>query len=127
MVFDSVKFHGTNKFPASKYSVIGNYSTQKAAPVLDDRIQQNLVWKHLGTAPWGFNQWNLTRRIQDGTSTFRIFAEYDSPRHKVFKWDYPWYYRSLSNSLICFLFVSQLTVLSTNSLTFNKIKDCLNV
>ena len=43
MVFDSVKFHGTNKFPASKYSVIGNYSTQKAAPVLDDRIQQNLV------------------------------------------------------------------------------------
>ena len=25
--FDSVKFHGTNKFPASKYTIIGNYST----------------------------------------------------------------------------------------------------
>ena len=29
MAFDSVKFHGTNKFPAIKYSIAGNYSTQK--------------------------------------------------------------------------------------------------
>ena len=31
MAFDSVKFHGTNKFPAAKYSIVGNYSTQKNA------------------------------------------------------------------------------------------------
>ena len=37
MTFDSVKFHGTNKFPAVKYSIVGNYSTKKA-PLRDDRI-----------------------------------------------------------------------------------------
>ena len=37
MAFDSVKFHGTNKFPAIKQSIVGNYSTQRA-PLRDDRI-----------------------------------------------------------------------------------------
>ena len=42
MAFDSAKFQGTNKFPAAKYSIVGNYSTQKA-PLQDDRIQLVLV------------------------------------------------------------------------------------
>ena len=29
MKFHSVKFHGTNKFPAAKYSIVGNCSTKK--------------------------------------------------------------------------------------------------
>ena len=37
MAFASVKFHGTNKFPAVKYSIVGNYSTQKVL-LQDDRI-----------------------------------------------------------------------------------------
>ena len=48
MAFDSVKFHGTNKFPTAKYSIVGNYSTQKT-PQWDDRIQPILVRKYLGT------------------------------------------------------------------------------
>ena len=32
-----VKFHGTNKFPAVKYSIVGNYSSQKAQ-LQDNRI-----------------------------------------------------------------------------------------
>ena len=39
MAFDSVKFHGTNKFPVV---IIGKYSAQKV-PLLDDRIQPILV------------------------------------------------------------------------------------
>ena len=42
MAFDSVKFQGTNKFPATKYSIVGNNYTQKA-PLRDDRIQPTLV------------------------------------------------------------------------------------
>ena len=38
MTFDSVKFHGTNKYPAAKYTIVGNYSTQKV-PLRDNRIQ----------------------------------------------------------------------------------------
>ena len=29
MAFDSVKFRGTNKFPAAKFSVVGKYSNKK--------------------------------------------------------------------------------------------------
>ena len=42
MAFDSVKFHGANKFPAAKWSIVGNYSAQKA-PLWEDRIQPILV------------------------------------------------------------------------------------
>ena len=38
MVFDSVKFRGTNKFLAPKYSIFGSYSTQEAS-LRDDIIQ----------------------------------------------------------------------------------------
>ena len=31
MTFDSIKFHGTNKFLAAKYSIVGNYSAQKVS------------------------------------------------------------------------------------------------
>ena len=37
MAFHSVKFHGSNKFPAIEYSIVGNYSTQKT-PLRGDRI-----------------------------------------------------------------------------------------
>ena len=42
MAFFSVKCHGTNKFPAAKYPIVGNCSTQKA-PLLDDTMQPILV------------------------------------------------------------------------------------
>ena len=42
MAFDSVKFHGTNKFPAAKYSIVGYYSTQKVS-LRDNKIQPILV------------------------------------------------------------------------------------
>ena len=42
MSFDSVKFHGTNKFPAAKFSTVGKHSKQKVS-FLDDRIQPTLV------------------------------------------------------------------------------------
>ena len=29
MAFDSVKFYGTNRFPAVKYSIVGNCSSKK--------------------------------------------------------------------------------------------------
>ena len=35
-------FHGTNKFPAAKYSIVGNYFTQKA-PLREDRIQMKII------------------------------------------------------------------------------------
>ena len=41
MAFDSVKFHGTNKFPAAKYSIVGNYSTQKRR---NGMIEYNQSW-----------------------------------------------------------------------------------
>ena len=37
MAFKSFKFHETNKFPAVKYTIVGNYSPQKAS-LRDDRI-----------------------------------------------------------------------------------------
>ena len=40
MAFDSAIFHGTNKFPAAKYSAVDNYSKQKAS-LRDDRINQS--------------------------------------------------------------------------------------
>ena len=48
MAFDLVKFHGTNRFPAVKCSIAGNYSTQNSV-LQNNRIQPNLVWKYLGT------------------------------------------------------------------------------
>ena len=47
MTFDSVKFHETNKFPAAKYSIVGNYYTQKA-PLRDNRIQPSPGLKIFG-------------------------------------------------------------------------------
>ena len=108
MAFDSAIFHGTNKFPAAKYSTVGNYSKQKAS-LRDDRINQS----------WFENIWVQRyevlineiwqKRIQNGTSNFRIFVEIFPGIEKMefFNWDCLSYYRSLSNSLICFLFVSQ--------------------
>ena len=65
MVFDSVKFRGTNKFPAPKYSIFGNYSTQEAS-LRDDIIQALQFWKYLGATLWGFNQWNLAKKFKMG-------------------------------------------------------------
>ena len=42
MTIDSTKFHGTNKFLAAKYSIVGNYSAQKVS-LQEDRIQPVLV------------------------------------------------------------------------------------
>ena len=42
MVFDSVKFNGTNTFSAAKYPIVGNCSTEKP-PLRDDRIEPILV------------------------------------------------------------------------------------
>ena len=42
MAFDSVKSQGTNKFPAAKYSLAGNYPTQKA-PLRNGKLQPTLV------------------------------------------------------------------------------------
>ena len=42
MTIDSIKFHGTNKFLAAKYSIVGNYSAQKVS-IQEDRIQPVLV------------------------------------------------------------------------------------
>ena len=109
MSFDSVKFHGKNKFPGAKFSIVGKLSKQKA-PFMNDRIQPILVWKYLDKTPWGFNKCNLTKRIQDDTSDVQIFAEHDSPRHnenRVFQRECLSHCRSLSNSIICFFFVSQ--------------------
>ena len=105
MAFDSVKFQGTNKFPSAKYSIAGNYSTQKA-PLRDDRIQPILVWKYLGTTLRGFNQWNLAKRIQNWTSYFPIFAEHDSPRDRkngVFQLGFSIVLQKSFEFLICFL------------------------
>ena len=52
---------------------------QKSA-VTDDRIQPILLWIYLNTTLWSFNQWNLTQRIQNRTSNFRIIVKCDSPR-----------------------------------------------
>ena len=39
--FDSVKFRGTDNFPAPKFFIVGKHSKQKV-PFLDDRIQPTL-------------------------------------------------------------------------------------
>lgn len=78
MAFETFKFHGASKF---QVVIIGKYSTQKAL-LLDDRIQPILVWKYLDRVQWNFSQWNLAKRIEDGTSNFRLFAENDLPRYR---------------------------------------------
>ena len=50
MSFDSVKFHGKNKFPGTKFSIVGKLSKQKA-PFMNDRIQPILVRKYLDKTP----------------------------------------------------------------------------
>ena len=97
------------KVPASKSSIIVNFSTQKT-PLQDDRIQPS----------WFKNIWLQRYEVlineiwrkknQNGTSDFRICVKHDSPRHRkmcFFNWDCLSYYRSLWISLICFLLVLQ--------------------
>ena len=119
------------RFPASKSSIIVNYSTQKAL-LHDDGIQLILVWKYSVTTLWGFNQWNLAKKIQNGTSNFRIFVKHGSPRHRknlVFQLRLSILLKKLLKFLnLLFICITVLSwpCLSTNSLT-NKAEGCLNV
>ena len=97
------------RFPVSKSSIIGNYSTQNV-PLRDVRIQPVLVWKYSVTRLWGFNQWNLAKKIKMEPQTFKYLLNMIRPgieKMWFFKWDCLSYNRPLWNSLICFLFVSQ--------------------
>ena len=92
------------KFPASKSSIIGNYSTQKA-PLRDDWIQPILIWKYSVTTLRGFNQ-----KFKMRPQTFEYSLNMIPPgieKMWFFNWDCLSYYRSLWNSLICFIFVLQ--------------------
>ena len=65
-----MKFLGTNKFPAARYSIVGNYSTQKA-PLQENRIQPILVGKYFGTMLRCFNQWNAAKEFKMGPQTLK--------------------------------------------------------
>ena len=98
----------------------------------DDITQPILVWKYSVTTLWGFNQWNLAKKIQNGTSNFLIFVKHDSPRQRknlVFQLGLSIVLKKplkFLNLLYICITVLGWPCLSTNSWN-NKAEGCLNV